>query len=89
MLGNVSADLIHGAPVSLALAAGLANSIEVALAAWLLIRLAGSPVTLSTLREVAALILGAAVVSNAVTALIGATVLSYGWRMRFGTSLFA
>src|SRR5206468_496133 len=76
--GNVAADLQHGASLGLALSGGGVNALEGLVAAALLVRFLGHEIALNTLREVSALIVGAAVLSNAVTALLGSVVLG-GW----------
>jgi PAS domain S-box-containing protein len=75
--GNVVADLQHHASLAVALEGSAVNSIEVMTAAWLLVRLAGPAISMGSLREVGALTIGAAVVSNAVTALLGAAFLRH------------
>ena len=86
-VGNLAADLGTSTSLALTLAGPAANALEVVTAAWLLRALAGSALTLSKLRDVVALVLGAAVGSNAVTALAGALVLAtphgHFWRSWF------
>ena len=74
-LGNLAADLLHGSTPALALAAGVANGLEALVAAGLLRRFLPRPITVGTLREVAWLVLGGALLSNSITALGGAAVL--------------
>lgn len=74
--GNVAADLQHGASVGLALGGGAVNALESLVAAALLVRFLGRGIAFNTLREVGGLIVGAAVFSNAATALLGAVVLT-------------
>lgn len=78
LLGNVAADLGHGASLASAFAGGAANQIEAVVAAWALVRYFGRQMGMGTVREVTGLVVGAALVSNAATALIGALVLSHG-----------
>ena len=88
MAGNVAADLQHGASLGLALSGGAANALEGLVAAALLVRLVGRGIGLTTLREVGALIVGAAVLSNALTALLGAVVLTHWTHGSFWTGWF-
>lgn len=88
LAGNVAADVLHGTSVPLSLAGGLANTVESLVAAWVLVRLVGTPVALSKLRDVSVLVFGSAGLSNAVTALAGALVLVSGAQMTFGTAWF-
>ncbi len=81
---NVVADLQHGTTVGVALAGGGANAFESLVAALVLMRLAGRRPSLRSLRELGALIVGAAIMSNAVTSLLGALVLTRAWRLPFG-----
>ena len=87
-VGNALADATHGATVGLALAGSAANCAESVLAAWFLLRLGGSPFTLGSLRQVLALVLGAIVATNALTALPGALVLTHGSLAGFGRQWF-
>ena len=83
LAGNIAADLGQGATIGVALSGGLANLTESLAAAWVVLAIAGRQVTLRSLREVLALIVGGAVVSNAVTSLIGSLVLQRGAGMDF------
>jgi PAS domain S-box-containing protein len=81
-VGNLAADLGNGNHLSLALtlAGPAVNALEIVTAASVLRVVAGSDLTgltLTKLRHVGALVLGAAVVSNAVTALAGAWALPH------------
>jgi len=87
-VGNVTADVLHGTSVPMSLAGGLANGVESLVAAWVLVRSVGAPAKLANLREVAVLVVGAAGLSNAVTALAGALVVVYGTDMTFWTAWF-
>lgn len=87
-LANLAVDLQHDASVGLGVAGAAANGIESLLAALVLVRLGGPRITLGRLREVAALVAGAVILSNAFTSLLGAVVLSHGalemfWRRWF------
>ncbi len=83
-LGGALADLQHGSALGFSMAAAAANCLESLVAAWLVTSVVGDRVRLHSLREVVALLVGAAVVSNAVTALVGAAVMTRGgidfWR---------
>jgi len=76
-LGNLAADLGNGLSVAQTLAGPAANALEIVAAASLLRVVVGSGLTLTRLRHVGALVLGAAVGSNAVTALVGAWALGH------------
>ena len=64
MLGNALADLQRGADLMTAVAGSAANAVESVVAAWVVLRIAPAPVTLSTVKELAAVGLGGAVVSR-------------------------
>ncbi|MFN2602463.1 MAG: PAS domain S-box protein [Gemmatimonadaceae bacterium] len=81
LLGSLCSDLRSGHAIGFAIAAALANVIETLAAASLVLWRLRRPLVLSSLRDVGELVLGAAVVSNAVTACLGATVLHVGLRM--------
>ena len=88
LLGNVAGDLQqHLSPV-MALAGGAANTTEAVVAAIVVSWLSGQRVNLGNLRQLASLVVGAAVASNAVTALLGATVLSLSTSQRFWDAWF-
>lgn len=73
-----TANLITGKTVAVSLGFALANGAESVLAAWLLIRYLGTPVTCTSFREVLGLVGLAAFASNALTALLGAVVATLG-----------
>jgi PAS domain S-box-containing protein len=87
-LGNLTADLLNGASVAVAVEGSAVNCIEVLLAAWTIVRFAGPVVTLETLRQVSVWIAGAAIGSNALTALLGAGVLVHATGMAFWKAWF-
>jgi PAS domain S-box-containing protein len=74
-LGNAAADFQHGASNGLALAGAVVNALEQVLAATVVLRVSGRDMRFATLRDVGALVLGAAVLSNALTAVLGSLVL--------------
>jgi PAS domain S-box-containing protein len=82
-IGGTLADLQHGTAFGFAVLAAVANCTESVAAAWVVTTIAGPRVALRTLREVMAVVFGAAVVSNAVTALLGAIVLARGGRSSY------
>jgi PAS domain S-box-containing protein len=86
--GNVLADLSVGLRLPLAALGPAANGLEAFVAAWVVRRLAGRTVTLTSLREVVVLILGAATVSNGVTTILGAVILHLWWTMPFANAWF-
>jgi PAS domain S-box-containing protein len=87
-LGNAAADFQHGASVALALSGAAINALEQALAATVLLRMSGQQMRLATLRDVGALVLGAVVLSNALTATLGALVLQGYSRLPFWRAWF-
>lgn len=86
--GNLVADTSQGLPLLLALAGSAVNATESLLAAWLLVRYVGPRINLATLKEVGGLVVGAAVLSNALTALAGALVITHGTLDRFWEGWF-
>ena len=87
-LGSLISDLRTGYSIALTVAAATANISESVVAAWLLTTVFDVPIALTNLRTVVALTAGASVVSNAVTAILGAAVLHYGFRTPFSTAWF-
>jgi PAS domain S-box-containing protein len=77
-VGGTASDLLSGATPAFALAAAVANSTESLLAAWVVTWRLGPQVRLSSLRAVLVFIGGAVLVSNAVTAILGALVNNHG-----------
>jgi PAS domain S-box-containing protein len=76
-LSNVPADIAHGATFALAVTGGLVNTIEHYVAALAVLGISGrTRVRLESLREIGALVFGAAIGANALTALAGALVLA-------------
>jgi PAS domain S-box-containing protein len=87
--GSLLSDLWSGYPLPLATAAALARALETLVAALVMTRLLGTPVSISTLRAVGVLAIGVAGISNAVTALAGAAVLQTGFGMPLMHAWFA
>lgn len=79
-VGNFAADVFHGLAPATAAAGSFFNAFESFVAASVITRLVGVEVTFGTLRQVGALVIGAALVSNGLTALLGAFVLT-GWTL--------
>ncbi|MEA3247797.1 MAG: MASE1 domain-containing protein [Gemmatimonadota bacterium] len=76
-LANVPADLAHSGTFALAVTGGLVNTVEHYVAGLAVLRVSGrTQVRMTSLREVNALIFGAAIGANAVTAMFGAIVLA-------------
>ncbi|MEW6322714.1 MAG: PAS domain S-box protein [Acidobacteriota bacterium] len=75
-LGNVAIDFVFVGPVPLRFLAPVANVLEAVVAAAFVRRLCEPALLISSLRGIAALLLGAGVVSNALTAVAGAAVLT-------------
>ncbi len=71
-------NLAIGYSLAVSLGFALVDCSEAVLAAWLLNRFVGAPLTFSNLREVLGLAVLAAVLSNFLTALLGAAVVSLG-----------
>jgi PAS domain S-box-containing protein len=88
LLGSVLSDLQSGYSGGLALFAALANVTESLAGAWVMTQRLGSPLSLGRVRALATLVLGVAVASNAVTSLLGAGVLSYGFGSSFARGWF-
>ncbi len=78
LIGNAMVDMAIGLSGRLAFAGSLVNILESGLAALVVLRVGGQPVELRSLRQVGALVVGGACLSNGVTALIGALVLGHG-----------
>lgn len=75
-LANAGANVLKGDAITTSLGFGVANTVESLGAAFLMTRFLREPFTMTTLREVLGLLALAAIVSNAVTALVGAAVVS-------------
>ncbi len=88
-VGNVFADTRAGIGFVTSLLGGGANCAESAIAAWTVLWLVKPPIQLRRVKEVAALVLGGAVVSNAFTALLGAGVLWHGGNRDFFAAWFS
>ncbi|MEO8622628.1 MAG: PAS domain S-box protein [bacterium] len=86
--GSMLSDAVSHLSVSFAISAGLANITESLVAAWWLRRRLGRSITMGSLREVGEFLVGAAVISNACTATLGAVALHYGAGMPYGLSWF-
>jgi two-component system cell cycle sensor histidine kinase/response regulator CckA len=84
--GSLVSDLYSNYSVPLAIAAALANGFETFVGALVLRQYLGSPVQFTTLRGVSVLVIGVVGLSNAVTSLFGAAMLSVGFGMPFGFS---
>jgi len=80
---NAVANIIDGDRFVVGLGFGTANTVESLAAAWLLTRFLPAPLTMTKLREVIALVGLACLVSNALTALVGATVVNYFFHAPF------
>ncbi|MHB1097780.1 MAG: MASE1 domain-containing protein [Gemmatimonadaceae bacterium] len=76
--GSFAVDYASGLSLRLALAGPLINVLESGVAALVVLRIGGRPFALRSLRQVGSLVVGGAVLSNAVTALLGALVLGRG-----------
>jgi PAS domain S-box-containing protein len=83
-LGNVGADFLQGNPPVVLVIAPIANVLESLLAAWVVRRVCRRVPSLTSLREVLALVLGAAAGANGITAILGGLAL----RLGYGTGLW-
>ncbi|MCI0560814.1 MAG: MASE1 domain-containing protein, partial [Nitrososphaera sp.] len=80
---NTAANMLVGNTLAVSIGFAAANCTESFFAAWLLVRVLGTPITLTTLKEVIGLTGLAALFSNAFTALLGAAVPSIGFGAPF------
>ena len=80
---TLAADLVAGFAWRASVAFTLVDATETTLAAWLLVRLLGTPIRLTRLREVVALVAVAAILSNGVTSLMGAAVVTVAFGLPF------
>ena len=78
LCSNTVANLTAGLSLTIRLGFSLANCAESMTAAWLLMRFLGTPLTMTTLRDVMGLTGLAVIASNAGTACLGAAVVSLG-----------
>jgi PAS domain S-box-containing protein len=78
LAGSFASDLLTGFPIGMAMAAALANGSESLLAAWFVTWRLGSPVTLSSLRAVVVFTAGAGLLTNSLSAWLGALALHIG-----------
>jgi two-component system cell cycle sensor histidine kinase/response regulator CckA len=82
LIGSFCSDLHSGFTFSFAVAAAAANGLETLVAASVVRWRLGRRLTLSSLRDVGELTIGAAILSNAVTAVLGAATLHRGVDLR-------
>jgi len=73
LIANYCFDQLNGKALPESLLFSLGNSLEAVLGAWLVLRYAGTRLTLSTLREISILVLCAAILSPVAGATIGST----------------
>jgi PAS domain S-box-containing protein len=88
LAGSMLSDTASHLSVSFTISAGLANVTESFVAAWWLRRRLGSTITMASLRDVGEFLIGAVVLSNACTAMLGAVALHYGAHMPYGLAWF-
>ena len=74
VIGCMITEALIGQPLSFVIEASLANNVESVLAAWILRRQLGDTPRLSSVRAILTLVVGAVVLSNAVSALLGGLV---------------
>src|SRR5690348_135816 len=86
LLGSFLSDRQSGYTTSLATLAAIANVGETLTAAWIVDWRLDRRITLESLRDVGTLVIGGAVLSNALTALAGVLVLHTGFRTPIGTA---
>jgi PAS domain S-box-containing protein len=87
--GNVTADVLQHATLPIAVLGSAANTLEAVVAAAVLLYVGGRSITMGTRREVIALVVGAAGVSNGATAFLGALALSSRGGLPFWERWFA
>lgn len=80
-IGSVLANTSVGVPLPVATVIGLGATAAALMATWLLKRVAGFQIALDRIRDVLAFVMLAAMVSTAVSALVGATALLGGGQM--------
>lgn len=83
LAGSIASDMMSGYSLPLAIFAASANAFDAAVGAWVLRRLLGSPIHFSSIRAVVVLAVGVVLVTNAVTALPGALMLTVGFGSPF------
>jgi integral membrane sensor domain MASE1 len=88
LAGSFASDSLSGYSPGLGLAAALANSAESVLAASFIRWRTGAPVSLANLRTVAWLTIGAVLFTNAITACLGAAMLSQGFSFSYWEAWF-
>lgn len=81
--GNVVIDLSRGIPPGLSVLAPVANMVEASAAAWVVQRVVGRQNPVTSIRGAGALLVGAALVSNAVTAVGGGGTLAWAYQSSF------
>jgi two-component system, cell cycle sensor histidine kinase and response regulator CckA len=86
---NMLQALTAATPWTIAALLSLVDVIEGLVAATLLVKLVGSPITLGPLREVLALVFGAAILSVGLTSLLGAAVMVFWVGGSFGAAWLA
>ena len=82
-LGNVVIDALRVGPTALSVLGPLANAVEALIAALILRRLIGRRDVLASLHGIQALVVGAAIVSNSLTAVLGGGLLHLWYGMTF------
>jgi two-component system cell cycle sensor histidine kinase/response regulator CckA len=88
LAGSFASDALNGYSPATALAAAFANGLEALVAAWFVTWRLGSPVRLSSLRAVLVFTGGAALLTNSLTAWLGAVTLHFGFGSPLGRSWF-
>ena len=88
LTGSLCSDLLSGYSLPLAMFASAANALEVAVAATVVRQWVGTPVRMASLGAASAIVVGGAILSNAVTAFGGALMLKIGFNMTFWYAWF-
>ncbi len=89
LAGSMASDVMSGYSLPLALFAAAANAFDAGVGAWILRRLVGTPVHLSSLRAVVVLAIGVVIAANAVTVIPGAVMMHVGFNSPLSTGWFA
>ncbi len=88
MLGGILADMLQALPADVVISSTIANTLETTLAALVVRRFTGPNPTMHSLRDFAAVFVGAAMLSNAVTSFLGSLVIQHGWNIGFANAWF-
>jgi PAS domain S-box-containing protein len=85
-VANATTNLLGGNNLVTSIGFAIANCVEAILANWILRRYIDTPIDFTRVRDVTCLMLGVVVISNAITALLGAAVATLGTGAPFFTT---